>query len=49
MTKPEAVLFFTDLITIFAWTALHAEPIRQVATSVIAPFLPHKHRQFNRK
>ena len=38
MTKLEAVLFFIDLITIFARNTLHSRLIRQMATSVIASF-----------
>jgi hypothetical protein len=48
MTKFEAVLFFSDLITIFARKTLHSRPIRQVATSVIAILLTHYPFRFNR-
>ncbi len=48
VTKLEAVLFFTDLITIFARNTLHFRLILQMATRVIRTVLPHFRLKFNK-
>ena len=47
VTKLEAVLFFTDLITIFARKTLQLRLILQMAISVIRPVLQHFQHNFN--
>ena len=48
MTKLEAVLFFTDLITIFARNTLHSRLFLQMATSVMLILLKLFRLKFNK-
>ena len=48
MTKLEAVLFFIDLITIFAGNTPHSRLIPQMATRVMAPLIKHFRLKFNK-